>query len=471
MNPMNEASALVMSQANPDALRQLGTTFRVDALGQGDPSLGFNLLATMAVVIADLAPTDGTVTTKEGKTARLGVNLLVTGSASTGLILDEVITEVGLRQSNFRRHLQSYVSWIEAQRAKPGATLPPMGPKSNGAEDTFVETQQDFGAYDKTTLEAWGRILREAPAEQTQHLFLQSRFLVSAAKAGDLDAQLKRLRPGNPLIHAGCASPKDLIDLGGLAAAIIEGRCPVSDSGEAARGHFLLTDPFRILQMAAKEPDEGTAWLQHFVWLCDGNAGPHASTTGKSPELPETITNRFRLALDVVLATRMNLQRKEPFQIELDTREAKIRFRAFLAGMEPRLPGISIAARNLIDSLAFGLCQLVRSGDPLVLSVASVEALAHFLVARMVNARTEMMHSGAVLRRRSQIQRIYLKLQQGPADARNIYRNLSLPAGECDECLRWMELVGLVRRENRKWELVEGARLRFEDHTVPLLEV
>ena len=91
MNPQNEGSEMATSQANPEALHQLAATYQVAALGQGDPTLGFNLLATMAVVLADLAPTNGTVTTKDGGPARLGVNLLVTGSASAGLVLDEVL--------------------------------------------------------------------------------------------------------------------------------------------------------------------------------------------------------------------------------------------------------------------------------------------------------------------------------------------------------------------------------------------
>ena len=82
-----------------------------------------------------------------------------------------------------------------------------------------------------------------------------------------------------------------------------------------------------------------------------------------------------------------------------------------------------------------------------------------------------MIHAGAVAQRQSQIRRIFRMLQQGPADPRKLYRNLSLPAADCDECLRWMEKAGIAFQMNRKWELVDGAVLRFEDHSLPLLEV
>ena len=460
-----------MSQADVEALRQLVATFQTEAIGEGDPNLGFNLLAAMAGTLANLAPTDGTITTRDGRPARLGINLLVTGSASAGLVLEEVLTEVGRRQTNFRRHLQSYVALIDQQQGKMGATLPPMGPKSSGAEDSFAETQQELDGLFNTRLEAWSRILREAPAEQLPQLVARARFLVSVAQAGELNVQLRRLRPGQALIHAGCTSPKDLVSLSAHGAAIIEGRYPLGDTGEVVRGNFLITDPLGMLQKAAKEPDEKSVWLGHFLWLCDGEAGPEAPVARKASDQPETTTERFRKALDSVLARRMNLPKKEPIQLALDTRKAKVRFRGFLAEMEPRLPGISMAARNLIDTLAFGLGQMASIEQRLPLSLDGVEALACFLVRRMGNARTMMLHAGAVSRRRWQIERVFRKLEQGPTEPRKIYRNLSLLASDCDECLRWMEEAGIARRVNRKWELQEGARLRFEDCTIPLLDV
>jgi len=108
---------------------------------------------------------------------------------------------------------------------------------------------------------------------------------------------------------------------------------------------------------------------------------------------------------------------------------------------------------------------------PLPLSIAGIEALARFLVHRMANARVVMIHAGAVEQRQSQIRRIFRKLQQGPVEARKLYRNLSLLAADCDECLRWMERAGIARQMNRKWALEPGVVLRFEDHSIPLLEI
>ena len=83
-----------------------------------------------------------------------------------------------------------------------------------------------------------------------------------------------------------------------------------------------------------------------------------------------------------------------------------------------------------------------------------------------------MMHAGAVAQRRSQIERVFRKLEQGPLDTRKIYRNLNrLSARECNECLGWMEQAGISRRIDDQWELVKDARLSFNDCSTPLLEV
>lgn len=460
-----------MSKNESKDLRRLLTSFNARALGEGDEVAGTNLLATMAGVLADLAPTDGTIVTKEGKPARLGLNLLVTGPVVTGLVVDEVLTEVGRRQSNLWQHLLRYAKLIETQKQKPGASLPPMDPKRGSPEDRLVETQQELEGPFHGRATSWARIFSEAPGEDVTALISRPKFLISLSRAEDLSSHLPGMRTGCPLVHAGCCKSSDLSALADAGSALIEGRYPLGNGCEAARGHILITDPHQMLQRAANNPDDGTAWLGHFLWICDSKAGPATPDGDAQPDRPETITERFRIALDAVLATRMNLPEKQTVRLPLSTREAKVRFREFLDEMEPRLPGISMAARNLIDSLVFGLWQLARIEDRLPLSMGGVEALARFLVARMANARAMMIQSAAVIRRQSQIRQVYRKLQKGPADRRKICGDLNILVNDCEPCLRWLEEAGIAQQIDRKYELVEGAPLRFEDHKVPLLEI
>lgn len=461
-----------MTQKETEALCDLFTTFQVEALGQGDPNLGANVLASMLGVLANLAPTDGTIVTTDGRPARLGVNLLISGSASSGQVLDEVITEVGRRQCNFAENLRHYLDCIKEQSEKPGATLPPMGAESNSLVDDFAETQSEIEPLFGSRPEIWSRILNKVPTEQLPDLVRRPKFLVTAARPRDLETQLRGLRPGRPLVHLGLGQPGDLAELADPGAALIEGRFTLGTSCETVCANLLITDPMQMLGEAAKSPDDRTAWLGHFLWLCDGEAGPEAPIAAQASAVPETTTERFRRALDHVITQRLNLPEKNPTILCKDTREATLRWTAFLREMEPRLPGISGALRNLITSLVFGLGEMARIEKGLSFSTAGVEAFARFLVRRMANARTMVLRAGEVAQRRSQIERVFRKLEQGPVVARNIYRNLSrLPAGDCDECLRWMEQAGFSQRVGDQWELVEGARLSFNDCSTPLLEV
>lgn len=482
-----------MSENSGAALRELVAVFQADSLGEGDTNLGLNHLTTMACVLADLAPTDDTIRTRDDKPARLGVNLLVTGPASAGLVLDELLLEVGRRQNNQWHHLLRYARQVEQQRQKLGATLPPTDPKSGAPEDRVAETQHELEPLLNTRSESWSRIFSQRPEEDMAALVTRPKFFLRLARPRDLEAQLRGLRPGHTLVHAGCTRPKDLSALAELGSALTEGRYSLDNGCETASSHFIITDPLQMLAKAAQDPDDDTAWLRHFLWLCDGKAGPCAPGSGGTDDGPDMVTKRFRMALDNVLARRMNDPAEEITPLPLDTRQAKVRFREFLYEMEPRLPGIPLACRNLIDTLAFGLGCIARIArldprsydaahpfsrepvegleNPLPLTVDGVEALARFLVHRMANARVIMLHAAAIARRQSQIERIYVKLRQGPVDARKISKDLKIPAPERDSCLSWLQEAGLVRQVNRKWEAIDGTRLRFEEHAIPLLEL
>ena len=401
----------------------------------------------MAGVLADLAPDDGTILTRDNRPARLGVNLLISGSASTGRVVDEVITEVGRRQHNFAANLRHYIDFINEQREKFGASLPPMDPRPGSLIDLFAETQSDLASPIGRRNQVWSRILNEDLAEKVTDLALRPKFLVTAARPGDLENQLQGLRPGRPLVHLGLGQPADLARLADPGAALVEGRFTPGTGCETVCANLLITDPMQMLGEAAKAPDDRTAWLRHFLWLCDGEAGPEAPAAAQESDVPETTAERFRLALDDVITRRLNLPKERPTLLALETREAAIRWTAFLGEMEPRLPGISGAARNLITSLVFGLGEMARIRMPMIedprsvqlqieeprfekplpLSTAGVEAFARFLVRRMVNARTVVLHSAALALRRSQIERVYWKLSRGPAEPREIYHNLGLP--------------------------------------------
>ncbi|MEO5917266.1 MAG: hypothetical protein ABIS50_23750 [Luteolibacter sp.] len=465
-----------MTSRLPDTDSLIGflNVFQVATLGDGDAIAGVNMLASMAITLADLAAEDGSVSNRDGSPARLGTNLLIIGSASSGRAVDEIITEVGRRQTNLVAHLQYYLEATNELRRQQGATLPSTGRGSGAAEDVFSTTQSPLEPLFGIRQDYWCQALMDPPNETVTDLAACPKFLVSVARPKDLESQLNGLRRGRPLVHLGFSRPSDLPEFSELGAALVEGRYVAGNGCETVRANFLITDSMQVVREAANTPDERTGWLKHFLWLSDGDAGPEGPPGIEDTNLVngDTITGRFRDALGRVMTSRLNLPEKRPVVLHLNTRKARVEWTAFLKEMESRLPGISGAARNLLTSLVFGFDQISRVGATrLEFSIEGVVAFARFLVLRMTNARTAILHASEIARRRLQIERVFGKLGNDRADARMIYKNLNIPAAESYECLRWLETAKLARCVGGVWEQVEGARLNFANSNAPLLEV
>ncbi len=465
-----------MNQRESQALQKLLTTFAVDALGEGDVHAGTNLLAGMAITLANLAPTDNSVCYQDGTPARLGASLLVSGALSSGTIIEEVITETARRQLNLAKHLRKYSEWIVAQASQPGASIPPTGPAESPSDQILAEILSGIDSPFWTRKQAWSQLLDVLPTERFQDLATHPKFLVSAARVRDLGSQLKGLRIGRPLIHLGINQCSDLAELADPGAALIEGRYPQGNGCETIRGNFLLTDPLRLLNEAAKDPDHRTSWLGHFLWLVDGDAGPNApmDVTAKSHQPGVLNLGRFRLALSGVISSRVNLSANKQQLLCCDTRAAAHRWTVFLREMEPRMPGISGAARNLPNSLVFGLGEMVKIDKVLSFTMEQVEALCRFLVRRAASARITIIHEAELARRRAQAERIYRKIVNGCNDRRMICKNTSINTADFDECVAWLEEAGVVKRSAAKssdWLKVEGTQLNLKDCRLPLFEI
>jgi hypothetical protein len=451
-------------------LATLLRSFDVTAPGSGDPIVGVNLLACMACTLANLAPDDGWAIHPDGSPARLGTSLLMMGSASTGRVVDEIITEVVRRQNNLIGHVASYFEHLERPKGTPGFPPPPE-PVAGASLGLVEETQSQYGDMIHGLKGSWRKVLESTPHQTIRQIRKQPKFLVSVGGRKCIESQLIGLRPGFPLVHLGLSKPDDLAQYSEVGAALLEGRYALDDGSRTVKGNILITDPMHVLVAAARNPDERTSWLGQLLWLADGDSGPDVPTMepGDTPECALRTDQRFREALGRVMTYRFNLPDLKPLVIFTDTREAMVRWAGFLREMEPRLPGISGAARNLLTSLTFGLGLMATKSSRITL--AGIEAMARFLVGRMANVRMAILHAGELARRRDQITRIFNKLGCGPANARKFCRDLKITAADRDEALRWLEAASLVMQCQDGWQLREGARLSFKDCAVPILEV
>lgn len=465
-----------MNQSEHQSLQRFLTTFQVNDLGEGDINAGVNLLAAMALTLANLAPVDESVCLPHGAPVHLGASLLVSGAVSSGRIVDEVLAEAALVQTYFTKHLLKHQEWILEVAQKPALSPPPTGPAVSANDQLLSQVLSEIEPLMGTRQEMWNDILRTKPGERFHDLAHRPKFLVSAARPRDLESQLKALRPGRPLIHFGIQNSADFSELAEPGAALISGNYPLGNGWEIIRGNFLLTDPLGLINQAANPPDHRASWLGHFLWLVDGDEGPDAPIMSpKKGNLDAAyILAHFRNALSAVISTRINLSGNRRQPLRFDTRAGAHRWTAFLREMEPRMPGISGAARNLINSLVFGLGEIGKLEKSFNFTLEEVEAFCQFLVRRAVNARNAILNKAEISRQRALAEKIYRRIEQGCNDRRIICKNTGINTACFDECVSWLEDAGLVQRSEAKsnhWVRVEGTKLNFRDCRLPLLEI
>lgn len=456
-----------------DELTPLLKNFQVAALGGGDPTAGCNLLAAMACTLANLAPDGGSLVHPDGSPARLGTNLLIHGSATSGRVVDEIITELSRKQDNLLQHMQSYLTASKKWKARPHyVELHTADPGEDTSMSYIQRTQNQASAFRSGPSQAWRTVLDTPAQPSLAQIMMQPKFFVSVRGRKDIETQMTKLRPGPALVHLGLTHPDDIGHFSDEGAAILEGRFALDNGTRVIKGHLLITDPMLVLATAAQKPDERTLWLGQLVWLSDGDHGPDApaSDPSSADHSSAPVEQNFRCALSQLLAQRLSPQDQASFRLSADIRPYLLGWRTFLSQMEPQLPGISMAARNLLISLFYGLQLMAK--DPAKLRAESVLALARFLVRRMANARLSIIHAGELVRSRNHIAKIFGKLGNGPADSRKICRDLKISSADRDRALRWMKSAKLVtQQQHKEWELCEGARLNFADCSAPLLEV
>ncbi|MCB1130486.1 MAG: hypothetical protein KDN05_05105 [Verrucomicrobiae bacterium] len=463
-----------MTTTAGNELASLLNRFGVHGLGGGDPAAGANVLAAMACCLANLAADEGLVVHAEGDPARLGVNLLVDGALSSGLVVDEVLAEARGRQDNLIRHLRNHVVELERNARMRNPQPEPLVTASEELKQVinYLDGVELWDGYFDV---AWGELLAKAPKTRSRDLLSRQRFLVSGGRPRDLEKQLGGILRGRLLVHLGMACSSDFAEWSGIIPALVEGRHSILQGAETLRANFLLIDPMRMIAAVARSPDERHAWLGHFLWLSDGSDGPEvpASTKNARTAAVESAA-RFRAALDRVIQARLGSSAspvgKGPIPLPEQFHAAQCRWTAFLSQMEPAMPGISGAARNLLTSLYYGLVRMNPKAAEPRLTLTGIGEFARFLVRRAVHARAMVLHEAELAGTRSQIERLHRKLAAGPIEERELYRCLKIPAARCRDLLGWMEDAGLVRLVDRKWRLNDGARLDFDIHPVSLLK-
>ena len=455
-----------MTTENNHHFQKLLTTFDAIGLGEGDRIAGGNLLAAMAITLANISRTGSGIGSPGLGRMRAGMSALVSGSLSSSLINDDVVREVAINQNNLSAQLQRLFGDKLADARKNGLTSIefPSGPKANPSENALFQLEQKESLVTYDVQDKWAEALHYPPNPRIEDLAARPKVFVTATCAADLERQLVGLHGSRPLVVLGLNRPADAAALGDTCTAIMDGRFPAGPLGETAAGNLLITDPGDVLTDVAKSADDKAAWLGRLLWLVDGDAGPEPPGLAEG-EIEVRLVNmaeRFATALNQAFAARLNNHDAGSKVHELDLAAAQFRWVKFLKGMEKDLPGICGTARGLLATLSFGLLELGRTKgcDRLEVNVEGIEAFARHLVLRMAKARAAILFSADEARKLKDMRRIFCQLGGGQQmRQRDIYRNLTILAPYCGELLLEMETGGLVRRTGDTWEKAEGATI------------
>lgn len=446
-------------------LDHLLTAFKATCLGEGDTNAGSNLLAAMAVMLANIARSGSGIQPPQTSRMRVGTSLLVSGGLTPNLVTDDIIAEVGIRQNVLTAQLRRLIGdkIADARNDRLRTVEFPQGPKSNYAENALYQLEQRDPLVPMDVQEKWRDVFAVPPNPRIEDLADQPKFLVTAKGPKDLDRQLRGLHGNRPLVVLGLNQLKDVTAYAASCEALLNGLFPVGDFGETAAGHLLISDPAGVLPQIASKASEGAAWLGRMVWLVDGTAGPDASEghPAQGKLRVGDMAARFGEALTAVLAKRLDNHDAGAVVHEFDLGGAQFRWVAFLKKMEGRLPGIIGTARALLPTLAFGLVELATAPNckRLPISVAEVEALARWIVNRMANARAAMLFTAQEAWKLRYKRKILAKLCEGRRNNRSIYHPLHLPAAICEDLLAELEADSLVQRRGCEWERIEGTEL------------
>jgi hypothetical protein len=462
-----------MNETESKHLQNLLTIFDARALGEGDATVGANLLAAMALTLSNLARPGSGIQTPDMRLIEVSCNLLASGARLTDMIRDEVITPAGRFQNNILAHVGRLLESDKEQNERPLQSLARewnilrSGAPSVG-ESKFLglmTLDPKSNLVPEGVDDAWLDVVDIAPNPNFYDMVRSPRAFIAAASPGMLDRQLGGIHAGQAFITIALNRASDAGRFGDLCLALMNGLTPLGPSGESTRGRLMVTDPGNVLPEAARQAGDQTTWLGRLVWLVSGNVGPELPpqhvTGGKVVRLSH-VPARFEHAAQQIFANRMNLRRTQPLIYKMDFTQNQIRWMEFLEELESSLPGISGTARHLFAALVFGLRRIFEAAEtPQDFNdlVSGIEALARFLIRRMASARAAILFSAEEAQKRFWKQKILNNLSEGCFENRDVCRLLRQPVAVCEPVLLEMATEGSLARRGKKWECVIGAAL------------
>ena len=440
---------------------RLLAVFDAAALGEGDVVAGANVLAAMACSLANIHRPGSGLVTEQGERLAVGTSLLISGSHSSSLVGEKIISGLGTHQNNFIAHLRDWTLSADMELAKPLniRNFNPVAMLEEGTSSSLFDLHNNSRTPGFADSYFYEDLILPPRRHGKRDLHTRPLVYITAGKPAELARSLEHSHLGHPFIHVGIHDPATCSRFDEVCAAVMDGTLTVGSLSETVQGFVIATDRSNTLAEVVRAGDgKGAGWLMRTLWLTDSAAGPEPGNIqpDEATVKLDRIQARYDAAMKKAWVARLDYTNAVPNAVKFDWPKSQAKWITFLKGMEAELPGITGSARSLLATLVFGLRGVVsisKLADGFIWHTDDVAALARWLIRRMANARSAMLHT----ERRARMQRLHSNMihkltDRPPMSVREITRTFNnLCAADCLEVLLHLQAQGSVARSDDKW--------------------
>jgi hypothetical protein len=472
---MNPPTSLTVSNPLPpkveqasndpgDIQREILLLHQFDALtlGEGNLMAGSNLLAAMALTIANTAPPGSCLTDpNDGTSIPVGMNVLTHGSLSCSLVEDNVLRVIENRQSNVFGHIHQKLAKGKQRVERISETDLFPGSEEKAPAPTLLDRlKRDFYFSEKDYEHELLHIFAP-PAETDADEITEAPVIFAGIGSTEgLANSMKFAHRGRLMAHTNLMKRDGAKLLTNAFEELVTG-CPRRTTvSSSIRGEVFATDPMASLDSLLTSEDPAADCLERMLWLCDQSVGPEV-------EIPSSVANQpklnrvnvcFECALNGMMMRRFNFHETKPVEMKIRFAPAQVKWNAFLGKLEPRFPGIVRTLRPLLASLTFGLEKIINAAsvDGLIkFSIHQIFAFARMLALRMSNVRALILDEHERVRLENLAASFHLKLMEGSHTVRELMRRSdNINAHSCRLALELLVNRGQAVCSGRKWQLV-----------------
>lgn len=455
---MNADTALNDNAATQCAL--LLHQFQATTLGEGNLITGSNVLAVMALTLANISPPGSCVIDPaNGTRIPVGMSMVIRGGLSCGMVQDRVLSALESRQSNLYAHIHQTLARSKQQKDPISEMREMVESNKKITQPTILDQLKRGAIFNDRDLHDKLRLLLHPPHEMDADEITNAPVIYAGIGSEQcLSSAMNFAQRRRLLVHTSLSRQTGAKLLVHACEELVSGCAQRKGVGAGVKGEVIVTDPTSALDgMLAN--DLAAVWLERMLWITDYAVGPQIEITSvdaKQPQLPR-IDYVFEEALEKMITRRLDYQQPQPDHFSYAVSANQCEWNAFLAQLESRFPGISATLRSLWASLLFGLVRMIEaapSDERIKISIPQIDSFARLLAMRMVDTRAVILQEYRQKQVEILCSKFLLKLVEGPQTLRELIRRFDrIDASTCREVLERLTQLGLVKFRNKQWAL------------------